>query len=94
MENFALLIMPYVVIYVLYIHNPEGTRKILRTSFKKGNGKLGNPTMEVARLVNHAKGKKLDTHATYIVNSHKRMVSVLFYVIKPVYCFSMFWHWM
>ena len=27
--------------YVLYIHNPESARKILRTRLKKGNGRLG-----------------------------------------------------
>ena len=49
MEDFVLLCMPVcsIYIYVPYIHNPESTRKILRTQLKKGNGRLGKPAIDV-----------------------------------------------
>ena len=53
-ENFALLRMSilYICVCVPYVHNPENTRKILRTQLKKGNGRLGKQVVEMARLVN------------------------------------------
>ena len=80
MENFTSLIMPYVVYMCRTFIIRRVHERFYGLVLKKGNGKHRNLTMEVARLVNHAKGKKLDTHATYIVNSYKEMVSVLFYV--------------
>ena len=84
MENFVPCILEwvyicrYIYLCVCAVRSlPGGVRKILRTRLKKGNGYLGKQGMEVARLLMmkkttgdlKSKGKTLDTHATYMVNS-------------------------
>ena len=65
---------------VSYVHNPESTQRFYGINLKKRrrNDRPGNQAMEVARLVNDEengcrfevqKGRTLDTHVTYMVNS-------------------------
>ena len=58
MENFILLHMPVCDIYIVYIcvcaihSSRECTEDFMDSDLKKGNGRVGKQTMEVARLVN------------------------------------------
>ena len=81
MVNFVLPRMAvsglYISLYVPYVHNPERTWKILRIRLKIGNGRLGklamntldSPIMKKMAAYLNPMERKLDTHATYMVNS-------------------------
>ena len=69
--------MPICGVYIcvlLYVHNPERALKILRSRLKKGNGCLGKLVIERLQI-RSTKGRTLDTHTTYIVNSYQGKVA-------------------
>ena len=54
--------MWYICIYVSvpYVHNPESAQTILRTQLKRGNGRLGKPTIVSLNSYDEEKGCRFE----------------------------------
>ena len=90
MQCLALVTSRDMSMYLLYVHIPENTRKILRTLLKEKttNGRLGKLTLDSSVMKktvaeSKTKGKKRNPHATCMVNSCQGKVTISFCMVFP-----------